>query len=95
MSKVLNEVKRNYEVNDKEMLAIMHALAEWRHYFQGARQFFEIWTNYKNLEYSKTARKLNHQQARWSLELADYNFILKHHPGQLNKKADIFLRQKV
>ena len=41
-----------------------------------------------------TARKLNHRQARWSLELADYDFILKHCPGSLNKKADLLLRQK-
>ena len=41
-----------------------------------------------------TARKLNFQQARWSLELTDYDFILKHCPGSLNKKADLLSRQK-
>jgi len=41
-----------------------------------------------------TARKLPHRQARWSLELADYNLILKHRPGSLNKKADLLLQQK-
>ena len=94
MSKVLNEVERNYEIHDKEMLAIMQALEEWRHYLQGARQPFEIWTNHKNLEYFMTARKLNRRQARWSLELADYDFILKHRPGSLNKKADLLSWRK-
>jgi hypothetical protein len=94
MSKALNEVERNYEVHDKEMLAIMRALEEWRQYLQGARQPFEIWTDHKNLEYFMTARKLNRRQARWSLELADYDFILRHRPGQLNKKADLLSRRK-
>ena len=37
MLKVLNNVERNYEVHDKEMLVIMQALAKWRHYLQGVR----------------------------------------------------------
>jgi RNase H-like domain found in reverse transcriptase len=94
MSKVLNEAERNYEVHDKEMLVIMRVLAEWRQYLQGARQSFEIWTDHKNLEYFMTARKLNHRQARWSLELADYDFTLWHCPGQLNKKANLLSRRK-
>ena len=60
---------------------------------QGTRQPFEIWTDHKNLEYFMTARKLNCQQARWSLELADYDFVLKHRSGQLNKKADLLSRR--
>src|SRR3979490_3575358 len=60
MSKVLNDVERNYDIHNKEMLAIMQALTEWRHYLQGMRQPFEIWTDHKNLEYFMMARKLNH-----------------------------------
>src|SRR3979490_302888 len=92
MSKALNDVERNYDIHDKEMLAIMQALAEWRHYLQGMRQPFEIWMDHKNLEYFMTARKLNCRQARWSLELTDYDFALKHQSGQLNKKADLLSR---
>jgi hypothetical protein len=36
MSKALNETQRNYEIYDKEMLAIMTALDEWRQYLLGA-----------------------------------------------------------
>ena len=55
---------------------------------------FEIWTDHKNLKYFMTSRKLNCWQAKWSLEFADYDFIFKHRPGSLNKKADFLLRQK-
>jgi len=38
MSKVLNETERNYEIYNKEMLAIMTAPREWRQYLMGASE---------------------------------------------------------
>jgi hypothetical protein len=32
---VLNPVKRNYEIHDTEMLAIIQGLEEWQHYLEG------------------------------------------------------------
>jgi hypothetical protein len=55
--------QRNYEIHDTEMLAIVRALEEWRHYLEGARHPIEIWTDHKNLKYFRTAQKLNHRQA--------------------------------
>jgi len=58
-SKLLNDVERNYEIHDKEMLAIIRALEEWHHFLEGSQHKFEIWTDHKNLEYFMTAKKLN------------------------------------
>ena len=66
LSKSLSLVERNYEIHDKEMLAIVWALEEWRHFLEGTEHQFEIWTDHKNLEYFMTAKKLNRRQARWS-----------------------------
>jgi hypothetical protein len=63
LSKSLNAVERNYEIHDKEMLAIIRALEEWQHFLEGARLKFEVWTDHKNLEYFRTAQKLNWRQA--------------------------------
>ena len=41
-SKSLSPVERNYEIHNKEMLAIIHALEEWRHFLEGARHPVEI-----------------------------------------------------
>jgi len=71
-------VEQNYEIHDKEMLAIIRALEEWRHFLEGARHPIEIWTDHKNLEYFMTAKKLNRRQARWSLYLAHFDFKLTH-----------------
>jgi hypothetical protein len=48
-SKSLSETERNYEIHNKEMLAIIRALDE--HFLEGAPHKVEIWTNHKNLEY--------------------------------------------
>ena len=69
LSKSLSPVERNYEIHDKEMLAIVRALEEWRHFLEGAEHQFEIWMDHKNLEYFMVAKKLNQRQARWSLLL--------------------------
>ena len=63
-SKSLNAVERNYDTYDKEMLAIIRALEEWRHHLEGTQFVFKIWIDHKNLEYFMSAKKLNRRQAR-------------------------------
>ena len=92
-SKSLNEVQRNYKIYDKEMLAIIRALVEWRHFLEGARHKFEIRMDHKHLEYFMTAKKLNRQQARWSLYLSHFEFSMHHHPGWSMGKADALSQQ--
>jgi len=92
-SKSLSSVEQNYEIHDKEMLAIIHALEEWRYFLEGATHLVEIWTDHKNLEYFMTAKKLNHRQARWSLHLARFNFLLHHCPGRAMGKPDALSRR--
>ena len=59
LSKSLNETERNYEIHNKEMLAIIRGLESLRHLLEGAQFKFEIWTDHKNLEYFMKAQKLN------------------------------------
>jgi len=92
-SKSLSPMERNYEIHDKEMLAIIRALEEWRHFLEGACHLVEIWTDHKNLEYFMTAKKLNRRQARWSLYLAYFDFKLVHHPGRSMGKPDALSRR--
>ncbi len=89
LSKSLMGTEQNYEIYHKELLAIMLALDEWRHYLMGAAQDFEIWTDHQNLQYFRKPQKLNQRQARWVTELAEYHFSLHHKPGTVNKKANL------
>jgi len=88
LSKSLNKTERNYEIHDKEMLAIIRGLKSWRYLLKGAKFRFEIWTDHKNLEYFIKAQKLNQRQARWALYLSEFDFTLKHVPGTKMGKAD-------
>jgi transposase InsO family protein len=82
------EAERNYEIYDKEMLAIIRSLEDWRHYLEGLPQPFTIVTDHRNLEYWRTAQNLSRRQARWSLYLSRFDFRLVHKPGTANTQAD-------
>ena len=71
----------NYEIYDKELLAIIKALEEWRPELQGAQQEFDIITDHKNLEYFMTTKTLNQRQVRWSEFLSQFNFRITYRPG--------------
>ena len=82
----------NYEIYDKEMLAIIRALEEWDAELRSVPRFL-ILTDHKNLEYFMTTRKLNERQVRWSLVLARYNFTLQYRPGKLGGLPDSLTRR--
>ncbi|XP_056892129.1 uncharacterized protein LOC130527521 [Takifugu flavidus] len=60
----------NYDVGNRELLAVVLALQEWRHWLEGGTQPFIVWTDHKNLTYLCTARRLNSRQARWACSSA-------------------------
>ena len=49
--------------------------------------------DHKNLEYFMSAKKLNRRQARWSLLMARFDFILHHQPGKTMGKSDTLSRR--
>jgi len=93
ISKSLSDIERNYEIHNKEILAIVRCLEAWRHFLEGTVVKFEIWTDHKNLEYFMKAQKLNRQQARWVLYLSRFDFVLKHIPRTKMEKTDSLSRR--
>src|SRR5258708_5026727 len=83
-SRKLSEAEINYNVHDKEMLGVIESLKEFRPWLSGMILPVSIITDHKNLEYFMTSHLLNHQQACWSLELAEFNFKLSWIPGSKN-----------
>ena len=88
LSKSLNETEKNYEIYDKEMLVIIRELENWIYLLEFAKFKFEIWIDYKNLEYFIKMQKLNRRQAHQALYLLRFNFTLKHVLGTKMEKAD-------
>lgn len=94
LSQSMTEAERNYDVHDRELLAIMKTFATWRHYLVGNPHRIDVWSDHRNLEYFRTSRKLNRRQARWSGELQDYDFQITHKPGKIHAKPDALSRRK-
>ncbi|KAL0147880.1 hypothetical protein M9458_056801, partial [Cirrhinus mrigala] len=92
-SRKLTPAERNYDVGDRELLALKAALEEWRHWLEGAKEPFLVLTDHRNLEYIRSAKRLNSRQARWSLFFARFEFKITYRPGSKNGKADALSRQ--
>ena len=91
--KSLSDIERNYEIHNKEMLAVIRCLEVWRHFLEGTTTKFKVWTDHKNLEYFIKAQKLNRRQARWALYLSRFDFALKHILESKMEKADSLSRR--
>ncbi|XP_023806908.1 uncharacterized protein LOC105356774 isoform X2 [Oryzias latipes] len=92
-SRRLSSAEKNYDVGDRELLAIKDALEEWRHWLEGSETPFVVFTDHKNLEYLRTAKRVNSRQARWALFFNRFDFSLSYRPGSLNTKADALSRR--
>jgi hypothetical protein len=87
----LKENERHYATYDLELVAIMHALRKWRHYFMGKR--FELRIDHNGLKYLFDQPTLNARQSRWLEFLSEYDFDIKHIKGKENKVADALNRR--
>jgi len=78
----------NYEIHDKELLAVVDAFKHWQRYCEGATHQVQVYSDHQNLEYFTTTEVLNRRQARWAQELAGINFRIYYRPGTQNGKPD-------
>jgi len=49
----------NYEIHDKELLAVVDAFKHWRRYCEGATHQVQVYSDHQNLEYFTTTKVLN------------------------------------
>jgi len=91
-SRTFSTLGLNYDVHDKELLAIFEAFKIWRHYLEGSTSPINVVTDHKNLEYFSTTKILTCQQARWSEYLSQFNLVIHFCPGRLGIKLDALTR---
>jgi transposase InsO family protein len=87
-SKTMAPAECNYEIHDKEMLAIVKSLDEWRPELQGTHSRIKIYTDHRALEYFMTTKRLTARQARWAEALSQYYFLIMYRAGKENAQAD-------
>jgi hypothetical protein len=56
----------NYEIHDKELLAIVDSFKAWRRYLEGSLYTVQVFIDHKNLEYFMTTKVLNRRQVCWA-----------------------------
>jgi hypothetical protein len=83
----------NYEIHDKELLAIVDFFQEWSHFLEGASHLVTIYTDHKNLEYFITARILNRRQARWNMSLSLFDIVITYRPIKQQSLSDVLSRR--
>ena len=93
-SKSMAPAELNYEIHDKEMLAIVRSLGNWRAELQGAPHKLAIYTDHKALEYFMSSKNLTARQARWSEVLSQFFFQIMYRPGRKNELADALSRRE-
>ena len=84
----------NYEIYDKEMLAIVKSLSHWRAELQGSPYKLKILTDHRSLEYFMRTKDLTARQARWAEYLSQFFFEIAYRPGKVNELADALSRRE-
>ena len=92
LSQTFSPAERNYDIYDRELLAIIHALEHWHHYLQGTTHPVTLLTDHKNLTYFHQPQKLSHRQAHWMMFLQDFDLHFIHLPGSAMGPADTLSR---
>ena len=92
LSRRFTPVERNYDMGNRELLAVHAALEEWRHWLEVAQHPVLIWTDHKNLTYIREAKSWFPRQTRWALLFSRFNFTLTYRPGSKNVRADALSR---
>jgi len=92
-SRKLSPAERNYDIHDKELLAILVAFMEWKHYLEGTEKPITVYTDDQNLQYFLTTKAWTHRQIRWAQKLCSFNFKIIYQPGTKEGKPDTLSRR--
>ena len=94
LSKQFNPAEINYDIYDKEILAIVRSFYAWEILLRSCQKQITVWTNYKNLEYFNSTKSPTRRQARWAAFLLEFDFIVNYRPGEKNGKPDALSRHE-
>ena len=89
-SRTLNQAERNYSVIQRECLAIIYALKQFRHYLLGRP--FTLLTDHAPLQWL-AGQKMEGLLARWALATQEYDFTISYRKGSANGNADALSRK--
>ena len=91
-SATFTPTERNYDIYERELLAVLKALQHWRPHLAATEIPVIVLTDHANLTFWKNPKTVNRRVARWFALLQDYNLRIKHVPGKPHAAADMLSR---
>ena len=92
-SRKLNPTEIRYSAYERELLGIVWAIGQWKHYFQGPHPIV-IQTDHAPLRHLPNQTSVNSRVWRWLAVLQGYDVDIRHIPGKKNP-ADSLSRQLI
>jgi hypothetical protein len=81
-SRKFKPAETNYDVHDKELLAIVTGFTEWEHMLKSVAGEITVYTDHQNYSNFATTKVSTRRQAPWSEHLAEFNFKVIYRPGE-------------
>ena len=94
LSKQFNPAEINYDIHDKELLAIVRSFHAWETLLKSCQKQITVWTDHKNLKYFNSTKSLTRTQAGWAKFLSEFDLIVNYRPGENNGKPDALSRRE-
>jgi hypothetical protein len=84
--------ERNYDADESEMLAIVKACKQWRHYVENAKHQVLIIIDHVNLRTFFITKILSKRKIKWWKKFSKFDFLIEYRSRRLNS-ADAFNRR--
>ena len=92
VSRSLHGPEKNYSVQEKEALGVVHAVKKFRHYILCSNFQIRLMTDHHSLQFLKNGKELAGRMARWAMILSEYNYSIQYIKGKLNEMGDSLSR---
>lgn len=94
VSRVLSETERRWATHERELLGVVYALKQFRHYLLGSPHPTVVRTDHKSLRHFPNQKELSDKQVRWMEYLQQFDLDLDYVEGKANFVADMLSRLK-
>ena len=92
-SKKHSPAECNYEIYDKELMAIVQYFEEWQPELESTPHPIRVLSDYKNLEYFMSTKLLSQRQAYWLEFLLRLNFKIMYRLGKAGGNPDTLTKR--
>ena len=89
LSRQMIPAERNYDVREKECLAVKYCLEKLRHYLLCTKFTIKCLSDHRSLTFLKNGKEVGGRIARWALSLGEYDYEIEYIKGKDNTCADV------